>query len=74
MDKAAQQVVDLIEHLRLETLREQKTCFYCGGDHRSVECQSLKRKDFHRTLLDITDDADERQTEELGAEDPEVFS
>jgi len=74
MDKSVQQVVDFIEHLRLETLREQTRCFYCGGHHRSVECRSSKRNDFYRTLVETTDAADEEQAEDLGLEDSKVLS
>lgn len=61
MERAVQQIAALIDHLRLESLSEQDQCFYCGGFHRSVDCDSPKRKAFHRILVDIASDFEELQ-------------
>ena len=64
MDRAVQHIVELIEHLRQESLREQTRCFYCGGRHRSVDCGSAKREDFHRVLFDITVEFEEMEEDQ----------
>jgi len=51
MHITAQKIAELIEHLRRESLEEQTTCFYCGGDHKTVECEAPHRKAFHLSLV-----------------------
>ena len=59
MERAVQHIVALIDHFRLESLQEETRCFYCGGVHRSVDCESLEREAFHKVLMDIAAEADD---------------
>mgnify|MGYP006307578699 CR=1 FL=1 len=56
MQSASRQISSLIEHFRLESLNEQTRCFYCGGLHRTVECESAKREAFHLSLAAIAEE------------------
>jgi hypothetical protein len=53
MDMAIQQMTALIDHLRLESLKQQTRCFYCGGLHRTVDCDSPKRDEFMMKLVEV---------------------
>lgn len=57
MQKAVQKVAELIDHLRRESLNEQNKCFYCGGFHKTVDCDSPQRKAFHLSLLALSSEA-----------------
>ena len=59
MERAVQHIVALIDHLRLESLQEEIRCFYCGGLHRSVDCESPEREAFYKVLMDIAAEADD---------------
>ncbi len=52
MEMAVRQLAALIKHLRLESLQEQTRCFYCGGLHRTVECDSPRRDAFMMNLAE----------------------
>ncbi len=52
MEAAIQKLANLIDHLRLESLREQTRCFYCGGLHRTVDCASPSRDAFMMKLVE----------------------
>lgn len=54
MQNAVQKVAELIDHLRRESLNEQNKCFYCGGFHKTVDCDSPQRKAFHLSLLALS--------------------
>lgn len=55
MQMAIHQIIDLIEHFRQENLKEQNRCFYCGGFHRTVDCQSPKREAFYLSLQAVAE-------------------
>ncbi len=57
MQSVSRHISALIEHFRLESLKEQTRCFYCGGLHRTVECESAKREAFHLSLAAIADES-----------------
>jgi hypothetical protein len=57
MQNAVQKIADLIDHLRRESLDEQNKCFYCGGLHKTVDCDSPQRKAFHLGLQAISAEA-----------------
>ncbi len=59
MERAVQHIVALIDHFRLESLQEETRCFYCGGLHRSVDCESPEREVFYKVLIDIAAEADD---------------
>ena len=56
MDKVTHKIVALVDHLRLEGLKKQHRCFYCGDHHSTVNCTSAKRKAFYRSLRKIAAD------------------
>ncbi|MDZ7760451.1 MAG: hypothetical protein U5L00_09370 [Desulfovermiculus sp.] len=69
MQNAVQKVAELIDHLRRESLNEQNKCFYCGGFHKTVDCDSAQRKAFHLSLLALSAEASTQFWEEdLGQE------
>ena len=57
MRSVSRHIASLIEHFRLESLKEQTRCFYCGGLHRTVECESVKREAFHLSLAAIAEES-----------------
>ena len=70
MQNTVQKIADLIDHLRMESLEEQHKCFYCGGDHKTVECESPHRKAFHLSLVAVNAAVQaEMMEEDLGQDD-----
>ena len=61
MERVIEEVAALIEHLRLESLEEQTTCFYCGRSHRTVDCRSAKRESFLLSLAQWAATAEEEE-------------
>jgi len=57
MQSASRHISALIEHFRLESLKEQTRCFYCGGVHPTVECESVKREAFYLSLAAIAEES-----------------
>jgi hypothetical protein len=68
MDPVARHLVELIDHFRMENLNQQARCFYCGGFHRTVECESSKREAFHVKLAELA--AESRDAEESARDQP----
>ena len=52
---AISHITHLIEHFKLENLRQQSRCFFCGGLHRTVECESPRREAFHLSIAAIAE-------------------
>jgi hypothetical protein len=53
METAVRHITELIEHFRLENLKQQIRCFFCGALHRTVDCESPKREAFHLSMAAI---------------------
>ena len=67
MQNSVQKIADLIDHLRRESLEEQNKCFYCGGNHKTVDCKSPHRKAFHLSLVAVNAEISaEMMEEDLG--------
>jgi len=62
MDRVTRHLIELIDHFRLENLEQRARCFYCGGFHRTVDCESSKREAFHLKLVELA--AESRDEEE----------
>lgn len=67
METAINKIMALIDHFRLENLKEQTRCFYCGGPHKTATCRSEKRTAFHLTIT-LFVDAIQEYTEEFEQE------
>jgi len=63
MERVIEDVTALIQHLRGESLNTQTRCFYCGREHRTVECNSPQRQLFFMKLSTLAGDSqDEEET------------
>jgi hypothetical protein len=56
MERVIEDVVALILHLQGESLNTRTRCFYCGREHRTVECSSPQRQHFFMKLSALAGD------------------
>jgi hypothetical protein len=57
MERVIEDVVALILHLRGESLNSRTRCFYCGREHRTIECNSPERQHFFMKLATFGGDS-----------------
>ena len=57
MERVIEGIAALILHLRGESLNTQTRCFYCGQEHRTVDCSSPQRLLFFMKLSALAVDS-----------------
>ncbi|MFW6177461.1 MAG: hypothetical protein ACOC43_03745 [Desulfohalobiaceae bacterium] len=69
MQKVMEEVSALIEHFKEEKLQKENRCFYCGGLHKTVACESHQKEAFHQNLAALLEEEQSLETETLQGED-----
>ncbi|MGM0423962.1 MAG: hypothetical protein ACQEQX_03450 [Thermodesulfobacteriota bacterium] len=69
MQKTMEQICALIEHFKEENLQKENKCFYCGGLHKTVACESNQKEAFHQNLAALGEEEQRQETETLQEED-----
>lgn len=69
MQMILQKLSALIEHFKAENLQKENRCFYCGGLHKTVICESDKRKAFHLSLDTLGEKDQGQETETIQRQD-----
>lgn len=62
MQTVIEHISALVDHFKLENLNQKSTCFYCGEQHKTVDCESPERDVFHMTLTAIAEETREEES------------